>query len=74
MTLCTEPSHGLKPVDLHKSWKGLSIKLFGKIFWSINKGEKWITTPLVALGFGARVVRFSSSLDGADLEKSNATA
>ena len=30
MTLCTEPSQGLKPVDLGVSWKPLS--LFGKIF------------------------------------------
>jgi hypothetical protein len=32
MTLCTEPSQGLKPVDLGVSWKGLSIELFGKKF------------------------------------------
>ena len=29
MTLCTEPSQGLKPMDLGVSWKPLSIKLFG---------------------------------------------
>jgi ABC-type thiamine transport system ATPase subunit len=32
MTLCTEPSQGLKPVDLRVFWKRLSIKLFGNFF------------------------------------------
>ena len=32
MTLSTELSQGLKPVDLGVSWKPLSIKLFRKIF------------------------------------------
>ncbi len=60
MTLCMKPSQGLKPVDLCLSWKGLSIKLFGNFFSSVNKGEKWIATPLVAQGSSARVVRFPS--------------
>ncbi len=33
---------------------------FQKFFWPINKGEKSIATPLVAQGYGARVVQFSS--------------
>ena len=60
MTLSTEPSQGLKPMDLGVSWKPLSIELFGKKIRSPNKGEKSIATPLVAQGSGARVVCFSS--------------
>ncbi len=61
MTLCTELSQGQKPVDLGVSWKPLSINIFGNFFWSTNKREKLIATPLVArMGSCARVVCFPS--------------